>query len=186
MGKSTAERVLRSSGFLVIDTDQIARDVVEPGQPALQEISLAFGPEMISQDGTLDRARLAQTVFADDNARKRLEEILHPRIRQSWLGQVENAREAGRDLAFVVIPLLFETGSERELDRTVCVACAPATQQRRLRDRGWSDAQIRQRIQAQAPIQEKVSRSDFVVWNEAGLDVLEAQLERIMQRVKTP
>lgn len=186
MGKSTAERILRSSGFLLVDTDQIARDIVEPGQPALQEVMVAFGAEVISEDGSLDRARLARVVFSDLDARRTLESILHPRIRQAWLSAVQEAKTqpGGRDLVFVVIPLLFETGSERELDFTMCVACRDATQHRRLRERGWADAQIRQRIQAQMPVQEKMNRSNFVVWNEAGQDVLEMQLTRVTQSLK--
>ncbi|MBI3192439.1 MAG: dephospho-CoA kinase, partial [Pedosphaera parvula] len=96
MGKSTAADLLARRGVPVIDTDAIARHVVEPGQPALQEIHAAFGPAAIAPDGTLQRGELARRVFTDPHARRQLEAILHPRIRAVWQAQVEAWRAAGR------------------------------------------------------------------------------------------
>jgi dephospho-CoA kinase len=181
MGKTTAERLLRSRGFSLVDTDQIARDVVEPGQPALERIAAAFGPSLIEADGTLNRAELAKHVFGDERARRELEEILHPLIRERWRAAVEGFRATGVSLAWVVIPLLFETGAEKELDCTVCVACSAAIQQQRLMQRGWSATQIHQRIQAQWPAQKKMAAADFVVWNDASLDVMDSQFDKILE-----
>ena len=180
MGKSASAQLLRSRGVPVMDTDDLARQVVEPGQPALAEIRDAFGAEIVGPDGRLRRDDLARRVFADPAARQRLEEILHPRIRALWRAQVDNWRAEGRPLAVVVIPLLFETKAEAELDATICVACSAATQQQRLQARGWSPAQIEQRLQAQWPVEPKMARADYVIWTEAGLDVHAAQIERIL------
>jgi dephospho-CoA kinase len=180
MGKSTSAQLLRDRGVRVIDTDDLARQVVEPGQPALAEVLAAFGPEMAGPDGRLRRKELARRVFADPAARRQLEAILHPRIRMLWRAQVETWRAVGHPLAVVVIPLLFETKAEAELDATICVACSVATQQERLLARGWSPEQIEQRNRAQWPIAQKIARADYLVWTEAGLDVHAAQIERIL------
>ncbi len=180
MGKSTCSEMLRASGASVVDTDDLAREVVEPGQPGLAEISRLFGGEYLNDSGRLRRAELARLVFEDPAARRQLEVILHPRIRQLWRSRVNTWRAEGRSLAVVVIPLLFETGAEKELDATICIACSAATQQIRLMSRGWTRVQLRQRITSQLPTETKMARADFVLWNEASLDVHRAQLERIL------
>jgi dephospho-CoA kinase len=180
MGKSASAQLLRSRGVLVVDTDDLARQVVEPGQPALAEVQAAFGPEIVGPDGQLRRDELARRVFADPAVRKRLEDILHPRIRALWRAQMQSWRAAGYPLAVVVIPLLFETSAEAELDATICVACASATQHQRLLARGWSPQEIEQRLRAQWPVEVKMARADYLVWTEAGLEVHAAQLERIL------
>jgi len=183
MGKSTAEQLLLQRGVPVIDTDRMARDLVEPGQPALSQIVQSFGREILKQDGSLDRAALARRVFADAPARELLEGILHPPIRSAWQQQAAMWQSQGRPLAAVVIPLLFETHAERDLDVTVCVACTPATQQLRLQARGWSPDQIRQRIEAQHPVESKMSRARFVVWTEGSPEAHAQQWERILRRL---
>jgi dephospho-CoA kinase len=183
MGKSVAARFLRQSGLDVADTDQIAHQLTEPGQPALLEIATRFGSSFLSPDGRLNRPELARLVFSDPAARAALQAILHPRIRALWLAQAQSWRAAGRACGVVVIPLLFETGAEKELDAVVCLACSQASQWQRLRQRGWSDDHIRQRIAAQWPVETKMARSDFVVWTDAPLDVSGAQLERVLMRL---
>ncbi len=183
MGKSAATQLFRERGVPVVDTDDLARQVVETGRPALVEVLAAFGPQMAGPNGQLRRDELARRVFADPAARRQLEDILHPRIRALWRAQVESWRAEGRPLAIVVIPLLFETKAETELDGTICVACSRATQQQRLRARGWSSEQIEQRLQAQWPVETKMARADYLIWTEAGLDVHAAQLERILRSV---
>ena len=180
MGKSNSARLLRLRSIPVVDTDDLARQVVEPGQSALAEVQRVFGAEIVGQDGHLRREELARRVFADPAARKRLEDILHPRIRALWRAQMEVWRAEGRSLAVVVIPLLFETSAEAELDATICIACTRLTQHQRLLDRGWSPADIEQRVRAQWPIEIKMARADYVVWTEANLDVHADQLNRIL------
>jgi dephospho-CoA kinase len=183
MGKSTSAQLLRARGVPVVDTDDLARQIVEPGQPALAEVLAAFGPQFAGPDGQLHRDELARRVFTDPAARRQLEDILHPRIRALWHAQVETWRAEGRPLAVVVIPLLFETKAEAELDATICIACSAATQQQRLQARGWSPEQIEQRLQAQWPVETKMARADYVVWTEADLDLHAAQIERLLRRL---
>jgi dephospho-CoA kinase len=180
MGKSVSARLLRDRGVPVVDTDELARNVVQPGQPALAEVQEVFGKTIAGPDGQLRREELARIVFSDPVARKHLEGILHPRIRALWRDQVETWRHEGKPLAVVVIPLLFETQAETELDAVICVACTAATQQQRLQARGWTPEQIEQRIQAQWPISRKMELARYVVWTEAGLDVHAQQLCRII------
>jgi len=193
MGKSTAAGFLRARGAQVVDTDELARQFVQPGQPALAEIKKEFGDEIISSAGELKRGELARIVFADSAARKKLESILHPRIRERWLAQIEIWRAApkrsdgGRKencrLAVVVIPLLFETQAESQFDKIICVACSAASQQKRLLERGWTPEQIRQRNAAQMPVDRKIIRADFVIWTDGDLDSHARQVERICKRL---
>ena len=180
MGKSVSAQLLRDQGVPVVDTDGLARDVVQPGQPALREVQLVFGSEMTSPDGRLRREELARIVFADPAARKKLEDILHPRIRDLWRSQVAAWQHEGKPLAVVVIPLLFETGAEKELDVIICVACSAATQRQRLQARGWTSEQIEQRVQAQWPVAKKMELAHHVVWTEGSLDLHAQQLRRII------
>jgi len=179
MGKSTAAGLLRARGYTIVDTDVIARTLVEPRHSALAETQAAFGHEVNSASGELLRERLAERVFANPDERKKLEAILHPRIRANWLAQLESSRAKGWPNAVVVIPLLFETNAAACFDKIICVACSAPTQRERLRLRGWTDPQIDQRIAAQAPIEKKMELSDYVVWTEPSLEVHAAQLERI-------
>jgi dephospho-CoA kinase len=180
MGKSAAAGILRAHGAQVVDTDELARQLVEPGRPALAEIKKEFGDGIISSDGGLKRGELARIVFADAATRKKLEEILHPKIRERWLAQIEVWRKENCKLAVVVIPLLFETQAESQFDKIICVACSTASQRKRLSERGWTPEQIRQRIAAQMHVDQKIARSDFVVWTDGALDLHEEQLGRIL------
>ena len=180
MGKSTAGQLLAQHGLAVVDTDLIARQLTEPGQPALEEIAHRFGPQVLSADGQLNRVELARVVFADDGARADLEEILHPRIRATWEAEAESWRAAGRDCGAILIPLLFETGAAPRFDAVICIACTEASQLRRLHARGWTEDQIRQRLAAQWPLEKKIALSDFVVWTDTTLEAHAAQLERVV------
>lgn len=180
MGKSTSEKLLRERGIAVTDTDAIARQIVEPGQPALAEIQALFGPDIVSPDGRLRRDELARRVFSDSASRSRLESILHPRIREIWRAQVRDWRAQGLPLAVVVIPLLFETSAQDQFDSVICVACGAGSQRLRLKARGWDDEQIDQRIRAQWPVEKKMDLAHYVVWTEADPGVHAAQLARIV------
>jgi len=180
MGKSTTAQFLRERGAQIVDTDELARQLVQPGQPALSEIQTVFGKNIVASDGQLHRGELARIVFADAAARKKLETILHPRIQERWLAQIEMWRKENRALAVVVIPLLFETRAESYFDKIICVACSAATQRDRLLERGWTPEQIEQRIAAQWPVEQKIARADFVIWTEGALDAHAQQLDRIL------
>jgi dephospho-CoA kinase len=182
MGKSTAADFLRQQGVQISDTDAIARQLVEPGKPALAEIVKQFGPSILQPDGHLNRKELARITFSDKSARSTLEAILHPPIRGTWEAEVKEWRAAGQANGAVIIPLLFETNAASAFDAIICVACSPATQSQRLRERGWSDTEIRARIDAQMPIDQKIHRSDFLIWTDTTLEAHAAQLTRILSR----
>lgn len=179
MGKSTVADYLAGRGEKVIDSDLLARQVVEPGQPALEEIRRVFGEEVFAAGGALERKELARIVFEDEPSRKKLEAILHPRIRELWRRQAEAWRTLRENRAFVVIPLLYETGAESELDRVVCIACSAGVQKGRLEARGWSRREMEQRIKAQWPIGTKMDRADAVIWNESTKAVCAEQCTRL-------
>jgi len=183
MGKSTAAAFFSQHGARVVDTDEIARSLVQPGQPALAEIKKEFGDKIISSTGELKRNEFAQIIFADHNARKKLEAILHPRIRERWQSQVETWRKENCPLAMVVIPLLFETVAESHFKKIICVASSTAAQHERLAARGWSPEQIQQRIAAQLPIEQKIARSHFVLWSEGKLAAHAQQVACILARI---
>lgn len=180
MGKSAAAQVLAQRAVPFIDTDLLARKIVEPGEPALGEIQQAFGMNITGPDGRLRRDELARIVFSDPAARHKLESITHPLIRDLWKREVELWRAHQRNIGVVVIPLLFETGAEKEFDATICIACTAGTQRKRLGERGWESKQISQRMAAQWPIEKKIAKADFVVWSEGSLEILAAQLDRII------
>lgn len=181
MGKSTSGSSLSARGIPVVDTDGLAREESRVGSEAFLEIVEAFGTEILSFDGAIDRKRLADRVFFDATARQRLESILHPRIARRWRDEVRRYEKEGESKAVVLIPLLFERQYESEFTYVLTIACTPATQRRRLLDRGWSQTQIDARNAAQLPVSVKMERARFVVWTEGGLSSHEAQLDRILQ-----
>jgi len=182
MGKSTAAEILRALSVPVVDADEIARRLVQSGEPALAEIQHAFGREIVAPDGRLRRDELARIIFAVPAAREKLEGILHPRIRTAWLAQVEAWRKDNRPLAVVVIPLLFETRAVTFFDKIICVACSAASQHQRLLARGWNEEQIQQRLAAQWPVAVKLARADYAVWTEGTLDVHRQQWQQILKK----
>ena len=183
MGKSTAAGFLLQLGARVVDTDEIAREVVQPGQPALAEIQNHFGKKILAPDGNLDRAALAGIVFHDEAARKKLEAILHPRIRERWSAQAEAWRKENFAVGVVIIPLLFETQAEASFDKILCVACSPKSQLERLNTRGWTAEQSQQRIAAQLPVSQKMARAHYVFWSEGAPEILRQQLAAIFPRL---
>lgn len=183
MGKSTVAQILGDAGWDVVDTDLLARQVVEPGAPALAEIAAAIGAGFLDETGRLRRAELARLVFADAAARRQLEDILHPRIRALWRARVEEWRAAGRSSAAVVIPLLFETDAAAEFDTILCAACTDRSQRDRLAARGWCSAEAEARLRAQWPVERKIARSDFVIWTEGALAVTREQVDRILRQL---
>jgi dephospho-CoA kinase len=181
-GKSSAAQFLAGCGFPVVDTDVLAREVVQPGQPALAEVVGTFGKDLLNQDGTLNRARLAELVFSNATARTRLERILHPRIRSSWQATVQQWRDSAQQLGVVVIPLLFEISAQSAFDSVACVACTAGTQHTRLRQRRWTDAQISGRLAAQWSMERKMAAANVVIWTEGEMSVHEAQWKRVLAR----
>jgi len=166
-GKSTVSAMFTHLGCRVTDADQLAREVVAPGQPAHAAIVKEFGAEMLQPDGYLDRKRLGAVVFADPERRKRLEAITHPAIRTRWdriLRVYEEEAFAG--IVFWDAALLYETGGARLMEKVVVVFTDPETQLARLVARdGCTEAEARTRIASQLPVAEKAKLADYVVDN---------------------
>jgi dephospho-CoA kinase len=185
-GKSTFSAALRAAGAAVIDADLLARQVVEPGRPELEEVVAAFGEEVRAPDGGLDRRKLGARVFADPAARKRLEAILHPAVRRAMLAEGARLSDQGHALAFYDVPLLFEVGLDQELDCTVLVYAPPAVALARIRARDrLSPAEAEARVAAQLPIDAKAVRADVVVLNEGTIAELQAKAGPLLADLRT-
>jgi dephospho-CoA kinase len=166
-GKSTVADLFAALGVTIVDTDIIAREIVEPGKPALDEIRDIFGSVVINEQGSLDRARLRNMVFANESQRRQLESILHPRIRDAALQQ---AALAPGPYVIIVVPLLFESPMKDAMDRILVVDCTEETQLRRLTERdNESEEQARRIIGAQASRAERLSIADDVIANDNDL-----------------
>jgi dephospho-CoA kinase len=183
-GKSTVARRLTELGAIVIDADELARRVVEPGTPGLAAVRAAFGESVIAADGSLDRVALGALVFADDGARKRLEAIVHPLVRAEAARLEADAARA--DAAAVVvhdIPLLVETGQGRPgtaFDLVLVVDASIDTQLERLvRDRGYTEEQARSRIGAQASRAERQAAADVVLSNDGTTQDMLAAVDQL-------
>lgn len=183
MGKSVSGEVLTDLAVPWVDTDDLARQMTEPGSEALGQIANVFGTDILDSSGSLRRDRLANLVFGNPPARQQLEAILHPRIALSWRARVAQWRREATPLAAVIIPLLFEKQYENDFSTVVCLACTRSTQTLRLRARGWSDAQICGRNAAQLSVAEKMERASFVIWTEGPLMTHRLQWVRVLRRI---
>jgi len=181
-GKSTVAEMMKTLGAVIIDADDIAREVVQPGQPALQEIEKAFGNQILQPDGHLDRPALARLVFHSPEKRRLLESIIHPRIRERELALLHHYRH--HPLVVLNVPLLFENRMESLCDFTCVVTVNQNERHKRLRHRdGVTHQQIRQRLQAQMPQKEKAKRADFIINNSHSLDDTRRQVETIIDSI---
>lgn len=178
-GKSEAARVFEALGVPVLDTDGVARELTRPGAPALDEIGEAFGKEILRPDGSLDRAALRRRVFADEAARRRLEAILHPRIREAveaWIAA------CGGTYCVVVVPLLVEAGWQDLGDQVLVVDAPEALQRARLRTRGLSGSEIDAMLRAQVDRGTRLAAADVVIRNDRDLAALEAAVRGVHAR----
>lgn len=156
-GKSAVAAMLRELGFAVLDADSLAHRLVEPGQPAYEEVLREFSSAITDAQGRVDRAKLGALVFADRTKLDRLNAIVHPRVAEVVLRQfVEWQREGTRDAAFVEAALLIESGIHQHLDGLVVAWCRPEQQLQRLAARGLSEEEARRRIAAQISVEEKL------------------------------
>jgi dephospho-CoA kinase len=178
-GKSTVARMLEERGAVVFDADLLAREAVEPGPPGHTAVLERFGADVLAPGGELDREALASIVFADPSARRDLEQIVHPEVRRLFAEGSEAYRDTDRIVVFSA-PLLVESGMHTAFEILVVVSATVATQiERLMRQRGMSEAAIRARIDAQAPLEDKAAVADFLVDNGGTLAELESQVERL-------
>ena len=179
-GKSTVARLLRERGVPVVDADQVAREVVLPGQPALAELAARFSG-VLHANGTLDRRALAARAFADPAERAALNAILHPRIAQESARRLDQLREAAAPFAIYEAALIVENHLEDGLDGLLVVTAPEELQVRRVLARdGLAEAETRARIAAQLPASVKAARADFVIDNSGVIESLAAQVERVL------
>ena len=180
-GKSAVSNMLRGLGAEIIDADLLARQVVEPGQPAWHEIVEEFGRDVLSSDGTLDRKKLGAIVFANPERRKRLEAITHPAIRARVKARVDELAARGfAGIAFYDAAILIEALGHQDMDRIVVVMTDEATQVARLRGRdGTDDAEGRRRIASQMPLTEKAKLADYVIDNSGDREATAEQVRRV-------
>lgn len=179
-GKSTVAGMFAARGAAIVDADRIARALQEPGQPCHRQMVETFGAEILEGSGRIDRPRLGARVFADPVARGRLEAIMHPAIREACEQAIRAAETAGYAVCFVDAALILETG-QRDRFHAIVLVSAPETVQvdRLVRQRGLTEAEARQRLQAQWTTATKTAQADFVIDNGGDLAITEAQVARV-------
>jgi dephospho-CoA kinase len=186
-GKSIVSRMIRERGFPVIDLDELAHEIIEPGKPAYDQIIARFGKDILDPDRRIERRRLGAVVFSDTGARKDLEAITHPEISRLLLEKIERHRFAEIELLFLEIPLLFETGMDSWIRPVIAVKCPVGVCLQRLGDRdGFSVSESQARMNAQMDPEEKARRADFVIDNSSSLDETRARVEKIIQELTKP
>jgi dephospho-CoA kinase len=186
-GKSYVRSRFDALGVPTIDADVLAREAVLPGSDGLKAVVERFGSGVLDAAGALDRRALASIVFADPAARRDLEAIVHPFVRrrsEAWFRGLDSSRHP---FAIADIPLLFETGGNREYDVVIVTACEPEEQVRRVIDRdGVTEAEARQRVAAQLPIDEKVRRADYVIRTDGTREATDRQVRGVFDRLSQP
>lgn len=183
-GKSTAAAMLRELGAPVIDADQLAREVVEPGQPALARIVQRW-PDCIAADGRLDRALLASRVFQSPEERRQLEAITHPAIQNAMVSRTVALEAAGETIAIYEAALIFERGLERGLNGVVLVVARPETQIARMRKRdGLSEVEAQRRLAAQLPLQDKASRAQYIIDTDRPLEDTRRRVAEVWKAIQ--
>ena len=184
-GKSHVRKCLEARGIPTIDADTLARDAVAPGTKGLDEVIRRFGVGMRDANGGLDRKKLAAVVFSDPVARRDLEAIIHPFVREAtdrWFASLDPLHHP---FAVADIPLLFEAGRDDEFDAVIVAACAPETQLTRLMARdGISDAEARLRIAAQWPLEQKVAKADYVIRTDGSFSETDRQVDEVVSQLR--
>ncbi len=180
-GKSTAAKIFKKNGAHILDADQICRELVEPGKPALREIQKFFGDSVLFPEGELNRNELSRIVFDDSSKKMVLEGILHPKVFEEEQKRYESIQEKeGPVLVFVDAALLIESGNYKKMNKNIVVTCSDEKRIRRLLERdSLKKEEILKRIQSQAPLSEKVKFADYVIDNNQTIRSLESQTKKI-------
>ncbi|MHB8573122.1 MAG: dephospho-CoA kinase [Candidatus Dormibacteria bacterium] len=182
-GKSTVGRMLAALGAELVDTDQLAREAVLPGTPALAALVAEFGREVLLPDGSLDRRRLAEVAFRDPTHTERLNAITHPEVRRLFRERMSVLAAAGAEVVVVEVPLLYEVGFDQLVESVIVVTTDDTTQAARLAAAGFSLEDARRRIAAQMPLSEKVARAGHVIDNSGDLTATESQVRELWERL---
>lgn len=179
-GKTTVANLFAAEGITLVDADIVAREVVAPGSTGLEAIVTHFGAEILTPEGELDRAKLRQRIFSHPEEREWLNQLLHPMIRQEMLAQVEKATSA---YVIMVVPLLFENGLDRLVNRTLVVDISPELQINRTVKRDNVDAsQVNNIISSQCSRSEKLARADDIIDNQGEISSLKREVQALHQR----
>lgn len=182
-GKSTVATMLKNKGYAIVDADEIARQVVEPGRPVLSEITEVFGQEVLKADGSLDRERLGHRIFTNEEERKKLNAIMHPAVRKEMLRQKDEWLLNGARTVIMDIPLLFESKLQSFVEKVLVVTVSPSIQRARLMERNHlTEEEADARIRSQMPIAEKEELADAVIFNNGMREETEVQLTSILQQ----
>ena len=185
-GKSTVATMLSEFGAFVVDADRLVHEITSPGRADFDRVVSRFGPGILDEDGKIDRDRLGQIVFADAEARKALEQILHPGVRAEAAKRFEDAaRHCGIRIGVFDAALLVETGAYRDFHRLIVVRCSRETQITRLRERNdLSPGQAETRLAAQAPLERKLAVADYVIDTEGPLDETRDQTAEVYSQLQ--
>jgi dephospho-CoA kinase len=182
-GKSTVSGILAELGAVVIDADKLAREVVERGTPGLEQVVAAFGPEILTPDGDMDRAKVGSIVFNDEAKRKTLEGIVHPLVFERYAELEASAPEDG--IVVHDIPLLAESGRADGFDAVIVVETPAEVQvERMLRDRGWTREDAESRIAAQATPEQRRAIATYVIVNNGSRDDLRSRVEEVFAQLR--
>ncbi|SFJ13340.1 dephospho-CoA kinase [Halobacillus dabanensis] len=180
-GKSTVAKMFREMEIPVIDADQISKDVVEPGQAAYEEIVHHFGETILQEDGRIDRKKLGQIIFADEEQRNQLNSIVHPRVRQEMINRREYYKQKQYAAVVLDIPLLYESNLTDYVEKTLVVYVDENTQLERLMERDQSgEEDAKDRIQSQMPLNKKAGLADAVINNNGSIEESYRQLKDIL------
>jgi dephospho-CoA kinase len=183
-GKSYVRTRLAEHGIPTLDADVLAREAVAAGSSGLAAVAARFGTDVLLPDGSLDRRALGAVVFADAQARADLEAIIHPRVRDATTTWLDRLATAGESLAVVDIPLLYETGRDRDFDRVIVTSCPRSQQVARVVERdGLTPAQAEARIDAQLSTDAKVQRGDFVIDTGGTFGDTNRQVDRAVEKL---
>jgi dephospho-CoA kinase len=184
-GKSTVAAILRRLGVAIINADELSREVVQPGQEAWKEIVDTFGPAILQEDKTLDRRKLRKIVFDNPEARKKLEAIIHPRVRALAERKISELAATGSSIIVYEVPLLFEAQIHLWLRPVILVACDVETQKKRLLERDrLTEAEAQQHLDAQMSLEDKRKLADYVIENNGDLEELERQVRGVLQKIQ--
>jgi dephospho-CoA kinase len=184
-GKSTVAKILQRLGAAIVNADDLAREVVEPGREAWSEIVAAFGPEVLQSDQSLDRQKLRTVIFNQPELRKRLESIIHPRVRALAEQRIRQHAAAGYAIVVYEVPLLFEGNLQEWLRPVILVACDAETQTARLQKRDrLTEAEAQKHITAQMSLADKRRLADYVIENNGSLEDLERQTRETLDKIK--
>jgi dephospho-CoA kinase len=182
-GKSTVARMLQDRGAVVLDADGFARAAVVAGSPGLRSVVGRFGADILTAEGELDRPKLASIVFADPQALADLEAIVHPEVRRMIADGIQENLDADR-VVVLVNPLLIEMGTHRDCDVVVVVSVSPDTQIARSVARGMVEEDVRARIAAQLPLEERARTADVLIDNEGSLADLEREIDVLWRQLE--